>query len=329
MGVIDRVRIGRRRLAAPFFAATASEDDRLWPWTRDVRPDAVLVSYDVLKMNPQWTLMPVARTLRFRGFSIVDSGGYGVSTEKDPAAVYRVQRAVGADLAVALDKVALSTDSTRAQRAAVKQTLRNARAVRRGHRGATALEAVVQGVTPSQLSACAEGLARIGFQVYGVPVSMQSKYRRYAAAVERIAHAASGLPPRAMLHALGCGSRTLMAILSYVGVTIFDSRSYYQRAMYGENIRSVTLCAVGEPRGKAACASCLQRRKPGSTAQGRTDYNLSEILKEICRIRCALEESRMEQYLARRLEKKVAGTVLPLIDKLPSLAIRRRGSGRR
>ena len=318
MGAIG-IKLGGRRIVAPFFAATVADDQRLWPWKRGLRPDALLVSYDVLQMGPQRTSLPLARSLDFNGFVIVDSGGYGLSTEKDPGAVYRVQRAVGADLGVTLDKVALTTDSTRMQWAAVNQTVRNASAIRRRHRGPMALEGVVQGATPKQLATCSSRLGQLGFDVYGVPVSMQSKYRRYAAAVERVAGVMSGLPPKSKIHALGCGSRSLMAILSYIGVTIFDSRSYYQRAIYGENVESVTMCSVGTPRGKAACAKCLQRRRPGATLEGRTDYNLNEILKETTRIRCALEESRMEEYLRRRLTKRVVDEIFRVIDRLTPL----------
>lgn len=316
MGVLSRIRLGGRRIGTPFFAATAADDDRLWPWKRGARPDAVLVSYDVLRLGPQRTTTPVARTLDFTGVVIVDSGGYGTSTEKDPAAVYAVQRTVGANLGVALDRIAFTTDSPRVQRAAVNETVHNAALVRRRHRGAMALEAVVQGVTPRQFADCGRRLAALRFDVYGVPVSVQSKYRRYVAAVERVAHAMSAVPPKATIHALGCGSRSLIAILSYMGVAIFDSRSYYQRAMYGENVKNVTMCALGTPRGKPACGACLDRGRPGRTLETRTDYNLNEIRKEMIRVRCALEESMMEQYLRRRLGKKLFQQISSVIERL-------------
>jgi len=316
VGVLKRIRLGGRRIAAPFFAATASDDERLWSWKRGVRPDALLVSYDVLRLQRQRTTTPVARTLDFDGVVIVDSGGYGKSTEKDPAAVYRVQRTVGATLGVTLDRIPYTTDSPRVQWAAVNETVRNARLIRRRHRGRMALEAVIQGATPAQFADCGRRLAALRFDVYGVPVSMQSKYRRYAAAVERVAHAISALPSKATIHALGCGSRTLMAILSYIGVTIFDSRSYYQQAMYGENIEGVTMCALGTPRSKPTCGACLDRRRPGRTVEARTDYNLNETVKEMIRVRCALEESMMEEYLQRRLGKKAFNEISLLIERL-------------
>jgi queuine/archaeosine tRNA-ribosyltransferase len=107
-----------------------------------------------------------------------------------------------------------------------------------------------------------------------------------------------------------------MGVLTAMGVTIFDSASYYLRATYGENIKSVTMCALGKPRGKTACKSCLEERPPGRTLVARTDRNLHEVLKEITRIRCALEESQMDEYLKRRLTKKAFGQVAAAVERL-------------
>jgi hypothetical protein len=208
----------------------------------------------------------------------------------------------------------------------VNETVRNARQIRRDHRGTMALEAVVQGATPQQLAECGRRLGALRFDVYGVPLSAQSRYRRYASAVERVMHVLATLPAHATIHALGCGSRTLIAILASIGVTIFDSRSYYERAIYGENIEAVTMCALGKPRAKPSCGACLDRRRPGRTLEARVDYNLNETLKEIIRVRCALEESMMESYLQRRLGKKLFGEISLLLERLAPPAVAKRGS---
>jgi queuine/archaeosine tRNA-ribosyltransferase len=320
--------LGGRRMRTPFFAATVSEDPRLWPWRRGLQPDALLVSYDVLGREPGGWTAPVARTLDFERCVIVDSGAYGASSETRPTAIDDVQQAVGANVGVVLDKVALSSDPRRRQWEAVRRTIRNAMQIRRRHHRTMSLEAVVQGATPDQLHRCARALAALGFAAYGVPVSMQSKRRNYAAAVERVASAAAGLPSNAAIHALGCGSRTLMAVLSYIGVTSFDSRSYYQRAAYGENFTSVTMCAAGEPRNNPGCDACRSRRPPGRTLETRTDHNLDEVLKEIQRIRCALQVSRMESYLQRRLSKRLFSELSLLIERLaPHRRLRDGGAG--
>jgi queuine/archaeosine tRNA-ribosyltransferase len=318
---MKRLALGGQRVGVPLFAATASDDERLWPWKRGISPDAVLISYDVLKKRSERLSRPLSETLDFKGLTILDSGGYGASTETSAAAVLRLQRAVTANVGITLDRVALTTDAPRTQRIAVAQTVRNARAARRYH-GQMALEAVVQGATPKQLADCSRQLGKLDFEVYGVPVSMQSKYRRYRAAVERVAYATSGLPRKAPIHALGCGSRTLMAILSAVGVKLFDSRSYYQRALYGENIRSVTMCALGKPLGKKECATCLKQHPPGRTPAARADHNLHEIQKEICRIRCALENSATDEYLQRRLSKSLLHDLASTIEQFAAIRSR-------
>jgi queuine/archaeosine tRNA-ribosyltransferase len=310
---MKRALLGGRRVSTPVFAATVADNQRLWSWRRGVRPEALLISYDVLGGRRARTNVPLAETLAFDGLLIVDSGGYGTSSETDPGAVYRLQRAIGANVGVVLDKLPSALDSSRAQWASVRQTVANARRIHRRHRRGMSLEAVVQGVTPAQRQLCGSQLGTIGFDVYGVPVSAQARFRRYLSAVERFTQSVAAVPVGAQIHALGCGSRSLIAILSALGATIFDSRSYYQRAMYGENLAPVTMCAIGAPRSKPACDGCLDRRRPGRTLEGRTDYNLNEILKEMTRVRCALEASAMPSYLERRLGKRLFGQIAPSI----------------
>lgn len=311
-----RMIVGGRRIDTPFFAATVADDERLWSWRRKVGVQALLISYDVLRLDPLRAGQTLPKTLQSKVPVIVDSGGYGLSVETSAAAVYKLQTSVDADVGVTLDYVALSTQTVREQQLAIDRTVRNAAIISRMHRGRMALEGVIQGATPEQLAACARRLARLQLDVYGVPVSNQSKYRRYGAALERIAYGASALPASARIHALGCGSRTLMAILAAVGVRVFDSQSYYKRALYGENIDGITMCVFGKPRGISACDACMLRRRPGRTLEGRTDYNLFEINKEIFRIRCALRESVMTEYLRRRLKVRGATNIF---DKLKAL----------
>jgi tRNA-guanine family transglycosylase len=306
----------RSRPAAPIFAATVADDERLWPWTRGIHVDALLISYDILKLDARRLAQPLSKTLNSRVFTIVDSGGYGVSTETSATAVYKTQRAVGARLGIMLDRVVLSSQSPRTQKKAMDWTVRNAQLIKRKHRGTMELEGVIQGASPKQLAECGKRLATLQLDAYGVPLSAQSKYRRYSAALERIAHASSSLPPHARIHAMGCGSRTLMAILAAAGVTLFDSRSYYQRALYGENIESITMCALKRSTGSKECKTCMEKRSPGKTLQARTDYNLFEIGKEMSRIRCALRADAMDDYLQRRLKKKGE---LALLGKLQEL----------
>lgn len=313
---MKRVLLGGLRVRVPFFAATASDDQRLWPWARGLRPDAVLFSYDMLRRRRRRASQRLTRTLGFRGLAIVDSGGYGRSTETDPTAVYRLQRTVGANLGIALDVGAAYRDPARLQWASVRRTIQHARAMRPRLRGTMALEAVVQGATPGQLASCSRALGALRYDVYGVPLSQQSKYRRYGAAVKRVAYAMSGLPPNATVHALGCGSRTLMAILSAVRVSIFDSTNYYTQALRGESLKSITMCALGTPQGKPECRLCLEERPRARTLEERADRNLHEIQKEMTRIRCAIEESQLNEYLARRLSKKVFREVAQAIEEL-------------
>lgn len=296
-----RLRLGAWAAEAPVFAATVPADRRLWSWTRGVVPGSLLVSYDVLRANPALLEGGLHRALHFRGPVIVDSGGFGAAIETDPLRVYRLQRSAGADLGIVLDRVAPPGAPPAWQRAGVRTTIANARRVVRANHHRLALEIVVQGGTPRQLEECGRAVGAFRTPFYGIPLSAEAKRRRYEAALARVLHARRHLPRASALHGLGCGSRTLTAILAWAGVRVFDSRAYYQRAIYGENIASVSMCALGRPRHKPACEACLARARPGRTLEGRTDHNLREMLRELTRIRCAMAEGAMEDYLARRV----------------------------
>jgi hypothetical protein len=75
------------------------------------------------------------------------------------------------------------------------------------------------------------------------------------------------------------------------------------------------MCAQGTPMGKTACKDCLARSRPGRTVAARADHNLNEIMKEVIRIRCALEESNIDEYLRRRIGMKLFKQILPMLAR--------------
>ena len=221
------LRLAAHTLRPPTFAATIARDRSSWTWTRGVIPDAVLVSYDVLKPWHEAHDRDLQATLGFQGPIIVDSGGYGASVERDPRAVTAFQAAVGADLAVVLDARPSAAMSSRQQLVVLR---RNAVWLRDAKEQAPRIrhEAVVHGLDVRQYQYAANLLATEAPAVYGVPVSDESRRRRYEQAVSRVLAIQERLPPRASIHALGCGSRTLMSLLAGVGVELFDSTSYFR-----------------------------------------------------------------------------------------------------
>ena len=113
---------------------------------------------------------------------------------------------------------------------------------------------------------------------------------------------------------MGAGSRTTIAVLAYFGVELFDSTSWYTAAMYGESFPPVTTCVVGTPLGKPQCKLCLSPPSHARSTAGRAKHNLTEIQKEITRVRCAQEEGVMREYVEVRVRPSSLKRLQPLLD---------------
>lgn len=308
------VTIGGHRLTLPAFAPTVFLDERSWFWTYGFSPDVLLVSCDVLAKRPSLARDRISKGLKFPGLVIVDSGGFGQNATLDPAVIAAMQRTVGADIAVALDRVAASWFSNAKQWNMVRTTVANAAVAMRLHkRGSIRTEGVIQGATPDQRKWCATELRKAGVKQFGIPVSNFSKYRQYDESVRRVLEVKSLLPRTAIIHGMGAGSRTTMAVLAYLGVEIFDSSSWFTRAWRGERFTPVNSCVFDKPRGKPQCTFCPARPGRVRSAKDRVSHNLREDLKEIMRIRCAQEEKLMPSYLERRLKPAVMKKLAPLL----------------
>ncbi len=137
--------------------------------------------------------------------------------------------------------------------------------------------------------------------VFGVPVSRFSKNRQYLRAAERVLEVRDVLPRGSVMHAMGAGSRTTIAILAALGAELFDSTSWFTLATRGETLKPVTHCVLGKPTGKPACALCQSKPRVPTSTRGKAAYNLIEVQKEVVRTRCALEEGCSKEYLDVRV----------------------------
>jgi 7-cyano-7-deazaguanine tRNA-ribosyltransferase len=299
----------------PVFAATIFIDKKTWFWKYGLPQEALLISYDVLLDRAEFLNRPLADTLRFSGLIVVDSGAFGRTGAADAETIYEGQYRVRADIAVALDHVASQSSDPTEQWNHVRNTVANAaKAARLNGKRPLAIEGVVQGATTSQRTWCARQLSGLNLRVYGVPVSHFSKYRQYDEAAKRVLEAISILPRKSLVHAMGAGSRTTMAVLSYFGADIFDSTSWFSVAAQGEKLKPVTLCIFDRPKGKPECDLCQSSHGRVRSTQGRARHNLLEIFKEMTRIRCAQEEGVMRHYLDLRLQPSSLKRLAVLLD---------------
>ena len=302
----------------PVFYPSISMDKVSWAWKRRISAEGLLVSFDVLSRASLSHQPGIKSFLGFSGRVIIDSGAFGASRETDPVRVYETQIRLKPDIAILLDRIPAPGSSPAQQRRDVEETLANARKIAAVHgRRRMKLMAVVQGDTPKLRSRCSAMLASFGYALIGIPLSRLSRTRNYVEALKKTQELQKMFPAGTSFHALGSGSRTMIAILSAAGIRSFDSSSYYKAAIRGEAVKPITFCSIGKANSRPECAGCLARNRTPVTVAAKADHNLREILKEIQRCRCALASRQMPAYLRSRLTSREYTSVAGLLKKYP------------
>lgn len=298
------------------FFPSVGLDPATWYWKNGIDTEGLLISYDVLlkiKSSQPAGTSDIKNILGFNGLVIVDSGAFGKSLEKDPVVVYERQKLLMPDIAILLDDIPSRRYSEYYEKLSIDTTIKNARRIHKLNDGKLMLMAVAQGNSDKLLKSCSVRLNAMGFRIVGVPLSHFSKYRQYEQAILKIRNLQRYFHKETAFHALGCGSRTMMAVLAHLGVRFFDSSAYYKTALHGNAVKQVTMCSIGKPGSKPECEQCLlKQRKPGNF-RAIANYNLRETLKEVQRSRCAIEEGKMRDYLDTRVEKATMKKIAHLL----------------
>jgi len=299
------------------FYPSVGLDKATWFWKNGIAAEGLLISYDVLlkiSTSKSATRDSDVRTiLGFDGLVIVDSGAFGKSVEKDPVVVYERQKKLMPEIAILLDEIPGRRYSHDAERQAINTTILNARQVKKLNNDELMLMAVAQGNSERLLKSCSTRLNAMGFNLVGIPLSHYSKYRQYEQAIYKVKSLQGFFNKDTTFHGLGCGSRTMIAILAHFGVRFFDSSAYYKTALHGNAVKPISLCSINQPGSRKECGECLFKQRKPTTFKSIANYNLREIMKEVQRSRCALGEGMMKEYLLARVEKASLKKIAHLI----------------
>lgn len=299
------------------FYPSVGLDKATWFWKNGITAEGLLISYDVLlkiSTSKSATRDSDVRTiLGFDGLVVLDSGAFGKSVEKDPVVVYERQKKLMPEIAILLDEIPSMRYSQEAERQAINTTIQNARRIKKLNKGELMLMAVAQGNSERLLKSCSTRLNAMGFNIIGIPLSHYSKYRQYAQAINKVKSLQSFFPQDTTFHGLGCGSRTMIAILAHFGVRFFDSSAYYKTALHGNAVKPISLCSINKPGSRKECGDCLFKQRKPTSFKSIANYNLRETMKEVQRSRCALDEGKMKDYLLARVEKASLKKIAHLI----------------
>lgn len=304
------LRVGRKRIKLPLFVPTVSATLSTWFWNYGIVHPAALIAYDSIISNRSFLKLVKKIGIKHafsyyqKGIIIIDNGAYGKVKENKAKKIFQLQCDGRGDIAIILDVIPRANQSN--QRAAVDTTVKNAEKIstlKREQKISILLEGVIQGITKSQYLWCAKKLGYLKLDIYGVGMTSFLKRKKYEQGVEKILLIKDKLPKKAVIHALGCGSRGYQAILSALGISIFDSFSYFYYSIYRRKLRPITLCSLGKPQGKRKCHRCFSEFKT-ENHHSLFKYNLQEILKENWRMQCAIRSNTVDDYLSVRLSKR-------------------------
>ena len=299
----------------PTFFPSISNDETTWFWKHGIKADGMLISYDVLLKNKifKGSKKSIKQLLGFKGLVTIDSGAFGSSQEHDPVVVYEKQKQLKADIGILLDQIAAAGSTKKQQKESIDVTLKNAATISKLNKNKIQLMGVIQGADKASIEYCAKELRKLKYNVIGVPLSNFSKHRKYKEAAEKFLLIKKQFPATAIFHGLGCGSRTLIAILTHLGVRFFDSSAFYKAATFNEAVDPESFCSINKPNSKKECAQCLFKQAKPSTFQEIVNYNLREVLKEVQRCRCAVEAKQTKKYLS---EQRLSKGILKKIEHL-------------
>lgn len=253
----------------------------------------------------------------YDGPVMTDSGGYQVLEYGDvdvtPADMAAYEEAIGADVAVPLDRpTGMGLPHGRA-RQSVTHTLRVSReTISHGGRlgGRRIWAGPVQGAEHLDLVArSARALARYGFGMLalGSPVEFMEAYR-FADLARMILAARSAMPAGAPLHLFGAGHPLTIPLAVALGCDTFDSASYMlyakqDRYMTGDATRRLSELAEFS----CCCPVCSSRTPaellaagPGERIRMTALHNLHAIRSEVARTRQAIHEGRLWEYVMQK-----------------------------
>jgi len=248
------------------------------------------------------------------GVFFLDSGGLQqrlYNKKVDPLEILRVQEKLGADIASTLDVSVLPSDDPLSNSHAeyMRTSVKNALlSLQSREREDMKIYASLQGNDLKAIINMIDYLAKRGnFDGYAIGglLPKRSDFRRLIDIVYAVRKRIGDAP----LHVFGLGGPSYIPLLTYLGVDSFDSSSYLKagsrRVFFLPAQGSVDFCDIGNQKWlPCVCPVCSQH----TTYQVREQrklialHNLWMITYELRRLKVAIQENQIEDYLEWRFQ---------------------------
>ncbi|WP_246589261.1 tRNA-guanine transglycosylase [Methanofollis formosanus] len=246
------------------------------------------------------------------GVFFVDSGGFQQKNHDltlDPIEMLRVQENVGADIAATLDLPVFAKDCIYNQKYsdAVKISVKNALiALDNREREDMLIYASLQGNDPIMMMNTIDYLKKRGnfdgFAIGGC-ISKRSDYHAIIDIIHAVRKRIGDLP----LHVFGLGGPTMIPLMVYMGADTFDSSAFLKagskRLYYMPGNGSIEFSDIPETT-YLPCTCPICSIHPYEEVRSERKligmHNLWMITHEIRKLKMAIEENEVEQYLEKR-----------------------------
>ena len=251
----------------------------------------------------------------FDGAVMTDSGGYQVleygGVDVTPQDMAEFERGIRADIAIPLDRPTGFGLSKRKAGAFVRHTLKVSReTLEQSEDNGQIWAGPIQGGEHTELvRRSARSLAGMGFSMLalGSPVEFMESYE-YRLLAQMIIAAKEHIPHSVPLHLFGAGHPLTIPFSVALGCDTFDSASYMLYAKQGRYITEDGTRRIGDIMVFPCDCEVCSRYTPGELGRadsperidGIATHNLHAIKNEVDRVRQAIHEGRLWEYVIKK-----------------------------
>lgn len=252
------------------------------------------------------------------GVFFVDSGGFQQKSRNitlDPIEMLRVQEKVGADIAATLDLPVFTEDCIYNQNHAdfVKKSVKNALiALENREREEMLIYASLQGNDPGMMVSTIDYLMKKGnfdgFAIGGC-IPKRSRYHEIINLIHAVRRRIGYRP----LHVFGLGGPAMIPLMVYMGADTFDSSAFIKagskRLYFMPERGTIQFSDIPETQYLPCVCPVCSRHTYNEVRSERkliAMHNLWMITHEIRKLKVAIEENEVEQYLEKRLKNNPA-----------------------
>jgi len=251
----------------------------------------------------------------FSGPIMTDSGTFQAHVYGDvdvrPREILEFQRDIGTDVATILDEFTEPYDGRGIVEKKVRETVKRAKESESMSDKNTLIALPIQGsIYPDIREKCGRSMGELkgGLYPIGGVVPLMEDYR-FTELIEVIIASKKGLGPRGPVHLFGAGHPMLYSLATLLGCDLYDSSSYAKYAQRGDlmypegtrNLDEISYLGCECPVCSSHDVELMKEKYDEGNIEPLAEHNLWICYKEIEKIKQAIKEGRLWEFVERRV----------------------------